>query len=244
VVVGVGGVVELRGHEGLGVGSQQIPGAGDGALHALGFRECGSPGAEGPHDDGFSSENFSGIKQPHLGKPRTHADQRQADAGVSGGGFDDGASPLQLAFTLGALDQANGGAIFHRLPPGFRYSSFGEDVGPIPEGPAFFNFAASAFRRPSLEISSLRAGASLRSIVGTLQSKEREGERQWKEFVIAQFVICNFETRLLDYKLQITNTDPYLTAPRKAGSVPGVIAAFCADGEFCCGCANGRPLST
>src|SRR5438552_10769453 len=42
-----------------------------------------------------------------------HSDQRQADSGISCGGFDDGASGLEQAFFLGAANDADGGTIFY-----------------------------------------------------------------------------------------------------------------------------------
>ena len=127
MVVGVGGVVELRGQEGRGVACQQVLRAPDGALHALGFRSASHLGAEGSHDDGLFLRKFFRDKKPHL-VPASHADQRQADAGVSGGSFDHGAPRFQLAFALGALDQANGGAIFHAAA-GVQVFELGENVG-------------------------------------------------------------------------------------------------------------------
>ena len=75
----------------------------------------------------FSSENFSGNEQPHF-VAAAHADQSEADAGVSGGGFDDRPPRLELAFALGARDQANGGAVFHAAAR-VQVFEFGKNVG-------------------------------------------------------------------------------------------------------------------
>ena len=91
---------------------RQVFCAMDCALHAFGIGGAGHLGAEGPHDDDFFLGKLLRHEQAHF-VSAIHADQGEADAGVSGGGFDDGASGPQLAFLLGAGDQANGGAVFH-----------------------------------------------------------------------------------------------------------------------------------
>ncbi len=127
MVVGIGRIVELRGEERPGVGSQQVPGALDGALHALGFRGAHHLGAEGSHDDDLFLGKFFRDEQPNL-VAATHADQSQADAGVPSSGFDDSTTRLELAGTLGVLDQANGGAVFHAAA-WVQVFELGENIG-------------------------------------------------------------------------------------------------------------------
>src|SRR5208283_895865 len=112
VVVGIGGIVELRSQEGRRVGCQQVLGALNGALHTLGLRSAGNLGAEGAHDDDLFLRKLFRHKQPHL-IASAHTDQSQADAGVSGSGLDHGTAAPKLAFALGARDQANSSAVFH-----------------------------------------------------------------------------------------------------------------------------------
>ena len=58
MVVGVGGILELGGHEGGGICGLKVAGAFDCALHALGFRSASDLGAEGPHDQYFFFRKF------------------------------------------------------------------------------------------------------------------------------------------------------------------------------------------
>ena len=127
VVVRVGRVVELRGHESGGIGCQQIPRALDRALHPLALRCADHLGAKGAHDDGLFLRKFFRDEQAHLVAAR-HADQSEADTGVSSRGFNDGTAGLELAFALGALDQANSSAVFHTAAR-VQVFEFGENIG-------------------------------------------------------------------------------------------------------------------
>ena len=69
-------------------------------------------------------------------KPKRVADNREADPGVSGGAFDDGAAGLeQTAFAMRVLDDEERGAVLDRLA-GIHELGFAED------------FAAGALRGP------------------------------------------------------------------------------------------------
>src|SRR5208283_1952916 len=79
VVIGVGGVIKLGGHEGCGIGCEQVPGALDRALHALGLRSACDLGAEGAHDDDLFLGKFLGDKQAYS-VAAAHANESEAYA--------------------------------------------------------------------------------------------------------------------------------------------------------------------
>src|SRR5437588_3018371 len=105
VIVSVGGIVELCGQKCARIGSLKIFGALDSALHALGLRSSRDLGAEGAHDDYFFLRKFFGHKEPDL-IAAIYADQSEANAGISGGSFNDGASRLEFSISFGAGDYA------------------------------------------------------------------------------------------------------------------------------------------
>jgi hypothetical protein len=150
-------------------------------VHALGLRGASHLGAEGSHDDDFLFGKFLRDEQANL-VAATHADQGEADAGVSGGGLDDGASALQLAFALGAFDQANGGTVFHAAAR-VQVFQFGEDVGRSRGG----QLLHVQHRRFADQFGDIVADAQARVwlLSVTLQSKEREGAASMRG-------ICNF----------------------------------------------------
>src|SRR5580704_1948274 len=126
VVVGIGEVFELSGHERRGIGGDQSLGLADGALHALCVGSTSHLGAEGAHDlDLFLGEAL-GHEQLHF-IAAIDADEREADAGVSGGRFDDSAARRELAVLLGAADDPDGCAIFHTTA-GVQVFELGEYV--------------------------------------------------------------------------------------------------------------------
>ena len=68
----------------------------------------------------FSVDILSGYHQHHpitLGA----ADQRQAQAGVAGGGFDDGATRLQAAITFGGVNHCQTDAVLDRATGVLRF---------------------------------------------------------------------------------------------------------------------------
>ena len=89
--VGISGLLKLCSNERLRIAGREILGALDGALHALAFGRANYLRSESAHDDNF----LFGIplrNEQHDFVTTIHADQRQSDARVSGGRFDDGAA--------------------------------------------------------------------------------------------------------------------------------------------------------
>src|SRR5207245_2771725 len=112
MVVGVGGILELSRHEGGGISGDKLVGASDGALHALGIGCAEHLCAEGPHDRDLFFRKAPGDKELHF-VSAIHADQRESDAGVAGGGLDDGSTGREFPILFGAADDSDGGPVFH-----------------------------------------------------------------------------------------------------------------------------------
>ena len=77
----------------------------------------------------FSSEKRSRNEQSNL-VTALHPDQRQADAGVPGGGLDNCASGPELTVGFGAQNDSAGGTIFYAAA-GIQVFQLGEDPGGI-----------------------------------------------------------------------------------------------------------------
>src|SRR5581483_7082802 len=112
VVVGVGGIFELRGHKSVRVTRSQLARAIDGSLHALVIRGSRDLGAEGSHDHNlFLRKSLWYEKRDFV--TAIDPDQRQTDAGVAGSCFDNCAAGAKLALFLGPIDDPDCRAIFH-----------------------------------------------------------------------------------------------------------------------------------
>ncbi len=108
-------------------------------------------GSQGPHDDHFFLREVFRNEQLYL-VAAIHSDQRQADAGIPGRGFDDRPAGRELAVLLGPADDSDGGAIFHAAA-GIQIFEFGEDLGRTRREPAA-SIAAWECRRPDAVMSS------------------------------------------------------------------------------------------
>ena len=129
VVIGIGGIFELAGQEGIGITGSQVLGATDGAFHALGVRSASHLGAEGPHDhDFFFRKTFRDEERDLV--PAIDTDQGKTDASVAGGRFDDGAAGTQLTVLLRPPNDADGSPILYAAA-GVQVFQLGEDIGGI-----------------------------------------------------------------------------------------------------------------
>ena len=129
VVVGIGGIVELVGHEGVRITSYQILGAPDRTQHAFGVRSPSHLGAQSSHDlDFFFGETFGNEKRDLV--TALDADESEADAGIAGSGFDDRATRLEASVFFGAQDDSTGGAILHTATR-VQIFQLGEDAGRV-----------------------------------------------------------------------------------------------------------------
>ncbi len=79
---------------------------------------------DGGHFDEFGAQLADGVllllalghgDDDHGAEAHGPGHDSQADAGISGGSFDDGAAGLQVALGDGIPDDEQGGAVFHRL---------------------------------------------------------------------------------------------------------------------------------
>ena len=127
MVVGVSGILELSGHEGGAIGGDQLVGAADGALHALGVRGAEHLGAEGPHDRDLFFGEALWDKELHL-VTTIHADQRQSDACVPRGSLDNRSPRREFPILFGAADDPDGGTVLH-TPARVQVFELGEHVG-------------------------------------------------------------------------------------------------------------------
>jgi len=127
VIVGVGQVFELSGHEGVGIFGDEIFGAIDGALHAVGVGGADDFGTERLHDDDFLLREIFGDEKTDF-VSLVDADEGETYAGVACGGFDDGATGLEFSFLFGTFDDADGGAVFDAAP-GIQVLKLGEYIG-------------------------------------------------------------------------------------------------------------------
>ena len=110
VRVRVGRVHELAGDDGAGRGLAELVGLLDGALHAL--------GAGREHDFGaVGGGELATLDRHGLGHHENHpvaalrGEHGKADAGVSAGGLDDGASGLERSVLLGGIEHGLGHAV-------------------------------------------------------------------------------------------------------------------------------------
>ncbi len=96
VEVGIVLIFELAGDERVGSAGGALSDVIDGALHTVGARCANHLSAERLHErDFFLRETFRHGE--HGLVAAAAADQRQAHAGVAGGGFEDGRARLQAA---------------------------------------------------------------------------------------------------------------------------------------------------
>jgi len=89
-------------------------------------------------------------------------------------------SEVSAPSSCGFRDAASGAQVSFTLPPGFRYSSLAK-MSADPGGASFF-ICSIGVSPTSLEISSLTRRRDFEIIVGTLQSKEREGPASMEGF--------------------------------------------------------------
>ena len=111
VDVGVGRVLELLGHEAVGVFGQQRRGPVDGASHAFGTGRQDDLGAVGPQQvAALDAERLGhGQDEPVAARRGRHG---QGDAGVAAGGLDQGGAPRSdQTRLLGGLDHRQTDAI-------------------------------------------------------------------------------------------------------------------------------------
>ncbi|MPN01533.1 hypothetical protein SDC9_148742 [bioreactor metagenome] len=127
MIIRVGRIVELLGYDRIRVTGVQLFGFGNGALHAggaVGQHQLGAIGGQefAPlHAHGFRH----GQNQP-VTLDRRH--QRQADAGIAAGRFDDQSAGLEYARLLRGLDHRQRDAVFDRTARIERFD-FGHHFG-------------------------------------------------------------------------------------------------------------------
>ena len=107
----VGLVGELAGHEAVGNGGGGLVGAADGSGHAFGFGCAGDLGAEAAHENAFFLGKAFGDEELDF-VAAVDADERQADAGVAGGGLKNGAARMEQAAGFGVEDHSQCRAVF------------------------------------------------------------------------------------------------------------------------------------
>src|SRR2546425_5034919 len=123
---GIRGIFELTGHERVGSARDELVGPLNGSLHALGVGSARHLGAEGSHDHDFFFRKTLWNEQHHF-IAAVHADQRQADAGISSSRLDDCAAGLEKTVLLGAPDDSYGCAVLHTAA-GIEVLEFGENI--------------------------------------------------------------------------------------------------------------------
>ena len=120
---GVGRILELLRHPGVGRFGEQLAGPFDGAGHAALTRGQLEACAIGEHQPPALQRHGLGHDQDELVAldGRHHG---QTDARVAGGGLDDGATRLELAAFFGIFDHRQGDTVLHRAA---RVGLFGLD---------------------------------------------------------------------------------------------------------------------
>jgi hypothetical protein len=110
----IGRILELLRHEAVGYFLQKLLGAGNRAVDALLARRQLEPGAQ-------EAQHLAPLDRHRIGHGADHlvaargGDEGETDAGVAGGGLDDGADAgLQLARFLGGIDHGHADAVLDR----------------------------------------------------------------------------------------------------------------------------------
>ena len=107
----------------------EFVGAPDGSQHALRIRGARHLSTEGTHDrDFFFGETFGHEEGDFVSA--LDPDQGQADAGITGGGFDDCASRPELPVGFGAQNNPAGRPVLHTAA-GIEVLQLGKDAGNV-----------------------------------------------------------------------------------------------------------------
>ena len=127
VILRISGIIKLPGHESTGSFCSQRFGLANRARHSFFVRSASDFGAKRAHDRHLFLRKPLGDKQRDP-IAAIYADQRQANAGVPCGGFNDHSAFFQPTITLRVANDSDGGAVFYAAA-GIQVFEFGENIG-------------------------------------------------------------------------------------------------------------------